>query len=61
MNPESVAGLALLLVRPGMLMMGTPFLGGTFAPNQVKVIVTLTAPAKGEYLAYREVKAYRIK
>src|SRR6185295_2951029 len=38
MNPfDTTAGLALLLVRPGMLVMGTPFFGNVYAPNTARV------------------------
>lgn len=33
----AAAGFALLLVRPGMVVMGTPFLGALNAPPQVRV------------------------
>ncbi|MEO8084653.1 MAG: flagellar biosynthetic protein FliR [Ardenticatenales bacterium] len=33
----AAAGFALLLVRPGMIVMGTPFLGALNAPPQVRV------------------------
>lgn len=38
---ESMAGLALLLVRPGMLVMGTPFLGNVYAPPTARIGLTL--------------------
>ncbi len=38
---EVAAGLALLLVRPGMIVMATPFFGALNAPAQVRVGVTL--------------------
>jgi flagellar biosynthetic protein FliR len=42
MNPfDTTAGLALLLVRPGMLVVGTPFFGSVYAPAQARVGLTL--------------------
>jgi flagellar biosynthetic protein FliR len=38
---ELAAGLALLLVRPGMIVMATPFFGALNAPPQVRVGLTL--------------------
>ena len=38
---ESVAGLSMLLVRPGMLVMATPFFGGTYAPTTIRIGVTV--------------------
>lgn len=38
---ETVAGLALLLVRPGMIVLATPFLGALNAPAAVRVGLTL--------------------
>ncbi len=38
---ELAAGLALLLVRPGMIVMATPFFGALNAPTQVRVGLTL--------------------
>lgn len=38
---ESFAGFGLLLVRPGMIVMGTPFLGALNAPVQVRVGLTV--------------------
>jgi flagellar biosynthetic protein FliR len=38
---ESAAGLGVLLVRPGMLILATPFFGGTFAPATLRVGVTV--------------------
>lgn len=38
---DLVAGLALLLVRPGMIVMATPFFGALNAPPQVRVGLTL--------------------
>ena len=38
---ETVAAFALLLVRPGMLVMGTPFLGAIHAPAQLRVGLAL--------------------
>jgi flagellar biosynthetic protein FliR len=41
---DSMAGLSLLLVRPGMLVVGTPFLGAVYAPPHVRVgIIILLA------------------
>jgi flagellar biosynthetic protein FliR len=37
----AAAGIALLLVRPGMIVMTTPFLGALDAPPQVRVGLTL--------------------
>jgi flagellar biosynthetic protein FliR len=37
----SIAGLALLLVRPGMLVMATPFFGAMHAPAHVRVGLTV--------------------
>jgi len=37
----SVASLALLFVRPGMLIIGTPFLGAAYAPATLRVGLTL--------------------
>jgi flagellar biosynthetic protein FliR len=37
----TAAGLALLLVRPGMIVMATPFLGALNAPPQVRVGLTV--------------------
>jgi flagellar biosynthetic protein FliR len=37
----AVAGLSLLLVRPGMLVIATPFFGSANAPTTVRVGVTL--------------------
>lgn len=37
----SVIGLALLLVRPGMLVMGTPFFGALNAPMHIRVGFTV--------------------
>ncbi|MEZ5316927.1 MAG: flagellar biosynthetic protein FliR [Vicinamibacterales bacterium] len=34
---ESVATLAILFVRPGMLVLATPFLGSNYAPPQLRV------------------------
>jgi flagellar biosynthetic protein FliR len=36
-----LASLGLLLVRPGMLLFGSPAFGGTYAPAQVKLGLTL--------------------
>jgi flagellar biosynthetic protein FliR len=42
MNPfDSVAGLAVLLVRPGMLVVATPFLGLVGAPAVLRVGLTV--------------------
>ncbi|ODS53931.1 MAG: hypothetical protein ABS36_12060 [Acidobacteria bacterium SCN 69-37] len=38
---DLVAGLALLLVRPGMIVIGTPFFGALHAPTAVRVGLTL--------------------
>jgi flagellar biosynthetic protein FliR len=38
---ESLAGLSVLLVRPGMLIIGTPFLGGVYAPAALRVGLTV--------------------
>jgi flagellar biosynthetic protein FliR len=38
---ETMAGLALLLVRPGMLVVGTPFLGNVYAPAHLRVGLTI--------------------
>ena len=38
---ETFAGLGLLLVRPGMLVMGTPFLGELYAPTTTRIGLTL--------------------
>jgi flagellar biosynthetic protein FliR len=41
---DTLAGLSLLLVRPGMLVVGTPFLGAVYAPPHVRVgIIILLA------------------
>ena len=37
----ALTGLALLLVRPGMLVLATPFLGSVHAPPQVRVGLTV--------------------
>ncbi len=37
----SVAAMALLLVRPGMIVIGTPFLGAVNAPPQLRVGLTI--------------------
>ena len=37
----AAAGIALLLVRPGMIVMGTPFLGALNAPPQLRVGIAL--------------------
>jgi flagellar biosynthetic protein FliR len=41
MNFAAVAALALLLVRPSMLVLATPFLGAVNAPVQARVGITL--------------------
>ena len=38
---DTLAGLSLLLVRPGMLVVGTPFLGAVYAPPQARVGLTI--------------------
>ena len=38
---DTVAAFSLLLVRPGMLIMGTPFLGALSAPPQMRIGLTL--------------------
>lgn len=38
---ETLAGLALLLVRPGMIVMATPFFGALSAPTPVRIGLTL--------------------
>jgi flagellar biosynthetic protein FliR len=38
---ETFAGLALLLVRPGMIVLATPFFGALSAPTAVRVGLTL--------------------
>jgi flagellar biosynthetic protein FliR len=38
---ETLAGLALLLVRPGMIVLATPFFGGVYAPPHVRVGLTV--------------------
>jgi flagellar biosynthetic protein FliR len=38
---DLAAGLALLLVRPGMIVMATPFFGALNAPTQIRVGLTL--------------------
>lgn len=38
---ESIAGLSVLLVRPGMLILGTPFLGGVYAPASLRIGLTV--------------------
>jgi flagellar biosynthetic protein FliR len=38
---ESLAGLSVLLVRPGMLIVGTPFLGGVYAPVTLRIGLTV--------------------
>jgi flagellar biosynthetic protein FliR len=37
MAPATVLRFALLLVRPGLLVMTTPFLGGTYAPTTARM------------------------
>jgi len=42
MNPlETTAGVALLLVRPGMLIIGTPFFGNVYAPAHARIGLTV--------------------
>jgi flagellar biosynthetic protein FliR len=41
MSTALVLRFALLLVRPGFLVMTTPFLGGTYAPTTVRVGLTM--------------------
>jgi flagellar biosynthetic protein FliR len=41
MSPALVLRFALLLVRPGFLVMTTPFLGGTYAPTTVRIGLTV--------------------
>ena len=41
MAPAFVLRFALLLVRPGLLVMTTPFLGGTYAPTTVRLGLTM--------------------
>jgi flagellar biosynthesis protein FliR len=38
---DSIAGLSVLLVRPGMLILGTPFLGGVYAPASLRIGLTV--------------------
>lgn len=38
---DTMAGLSLLLVRPGMLVVGTPFLGNVYAPPTIRVGLTV--------------------
>jgi flagellar biosynthetic protein FliR len=38
---DTMAGLSILLVRPGMLIVGTPFLGSVYAPPTVRVGLTV--------------------
>ena len=38
---DQLAGAALLLVRPGMLVIGTPILGGLYAPVHLRVGLTV--------------------
>jgi flagellar biosynthetic protein FliR len=38
---ESIAGFSVLLVRPGMLILGTPFLGGVYAPASLRIGLTV--------------------
>jgi flagellar biosynthetic protein FliR len=38
---ETFAGLALLLIRPGMIVMATPFFGALNAPTHVRIGLTL--------------------
>ena len=41
MNFPDLAGLAILLVRPGMLVIATPFLGAVSAPTITRVGLTV--------------------
>ncbi len=41
MDLAPLVGLGLLLVRPGMLILGSPSFGGVYAPAQVKVALTV--------------------
>jgi len=42
MNPiEPIIRFALLLVRPGMLIVATPFFGGLYAPVQMRIGLTM--------------------
>jgi flagellar biosynthetic protein FliR len=38
---ETLGGLAVLLVRPGLLVIGTPFLGGLHAPVPMRIGITV--------------------
>ena len=38
---ESLAGLSVLLVRPGILIIATPFLGGVYAPVTLRIGLTV--------------------
>jgi flagellar biosynthetic protein FliR len=42
MDPAVLARLGLLMIRPGMLVVGAPAFGGTYAPTLVKVGLTVT-------------------
>jgi flagellar biosynthetic protein FliR len=41
MDPDQLARFGLLLVRPGLLVVGAPAFGGTYAPGLVKVGLTV--------------------
>jgi flagellar biosynthetic protein FliR len=41
MAPAAVLQFALLLVRPGLLVMTTPFLGGVYAPTTARIGLTV--------------------
>jgi flagellar biosynthetic protein FliR len=38
---ETLGGMAVLLVRPGLLVIGTPFLGGLHAPVPMRIGITV--------------------
>lgn len=42
---DAIAGLALLLVRPGMLVLATPFFGAVYAPPHMRVGFTVLIAA----------------
>lgn len=42
MDPSILARFGLLMIRPGMLIVGAPAFGGTYAPALVKVGLTVT-------------------
>jgi flagellar biosynthetic protein FliR len=49
---DTLAGFALLLVRPGMLVIGTPLFGGSYAPAQVRVgLIVLVATVLAPFIA----------